>query len=107
MLAVVGQVFAVDAVGDDEDLDVLEEAVGATVGVSLVAVGLVEGFFEFESSPLEFDLYERKSIYQNRDVVAIFVATFHRDLVGDLVLVSASVALVDEFDVDVFAVVSF
>ena len=89
LVAVVGQVFAVDAVGDDEDLHVLEEAALAPEGVALVAVDLVKGLFHLHAAPLQFDLHQGQAVDQQGDVVAVFVFAFDGDLVGDLVLVLA------------------
>jgi hypothetical protein len=62
LFAVVGVVAGVDSVGDDEELNVLEKSKFGAVRVALVAVDLVECFFEFESSAFEFDLGEGESV---------------------------------------------
>lgn len=107
LFAVIGIVFGIDAVADDEYLDVLEESAAGPVGVALVAVGLVEGFFEFEAAAFEFDLNQGQAVDQEGDVVAVFVGAFHGDLPGDLEMVLAPVFLLEEFDIDVLAVVFF
>jgi hypothetical protein len=67
--------------------------------MALVAVDLVESFFKFQPSAFEFDLDEGQAVNQQGYVVAVFVIALLGNLVGDLVLVSAPVFSIKEFQV--------
>ena len=55
----IGVVFGFEAVADDEDLGVFEEAVLVLLeAFVLVAFDLVEGFADAHVALLEFDVYE-------------------------------------------------
>ncbi len=59
LFTVVGVVAGIDTAGDDENLDILKQSIVCTVGMALVAVDLVKGFFEFQPSAFQFNLDER------------------------------------------------
>ena len=67
--------------------------------MALVAIDLVEGFFEFQAPAFELDLYKGQAVYQYSDIVAVFISTFLGDLVGDLVTVLAPVLVIEEADI--------
>lgn len=88
------------AVGDDEDLDVFEEAAAGPEGFAGVAVDLVEGFAEIDAAPFEFDVDEREAVDEDGDVVAVFAgAVLGGVLVDDLQFVVMNILLVEEVDV--------
>ncbi len=74
--------------------------------MALVAVDLVEGFFEFEAAAFEFDLDQRQAVDEDGDVVAVFVLALHADLLRDLVLILTPVLLVEKFEVKAVAIVA-
>ena len=99
-------VLGLGAVGDDEDLDVAEQASARPEGVALVAVDLVEGLADGHAAALELDVHQRQAVDEDRDVVAGVVGACLDDvLVGDLQAVVVDVLLVDEPDVLGLAVV--
>ena len=75
--------------------------------MALIAVRLVEGFLELQSSALELYLHQRQPVDKNGNVVAIFVTTLDSCLVGDLKLVLTPLFLVKEFYVKARAVISY
>lgn len=94
------------AVGDDEDLDVAEQAGARPEGVALVAVDLVEGLADGHAAALELDVHQRQAVDEDGDVVAGVVGTGLDDvLVGDLQTIVVDVPLVDEPNVLGLAVV--
>jgi len=106
LAAVVGIVLGIDAVAHNQQLrEPIQTFVGVE-GVLLVAVDLVEGFLHLQAAPLELDLYDGDAVGQNRHVVAVLVAAFLIDLVGDLPLVGRCVVAVKKLDVVRGAVVS-
>jgi hypothetical protein len=50
----------------------------------LVAIDLVEGFFDFDARTFEFYLYQRQTIDQKRHIITVLVTSFQTDLIGDL-----------------------
>ena len=105
LFAVIGVVFGIDAVTDDEYLDILEQTAAGPIGVVLVAVDLFKGFFQFQAAAFEFYLHQGQTVDQQGDVVAVFIAAFHGNLPGDLEMVLAPVFLLDELDINALAVV--
>lgn len=87
LVTVVGVVLGVDAIADDEHLYEEIETAGSPEGVPLIAVDLVEGLLELQAAPLEFDLDEGDSVYQERNVVAVFIRSLNGHLAGDLKLI--------------------
>jgi len=71
--------------------------------MTLVAIDLVEGFFQFQSTPLELDLDEGDPVYQERDVVAILIRSLNGNLAGDLELVLTPLLQLQELYVDALA----
>ena len=106
LVAVVGVVLSVHTVADHEDLHVLKKGSAGTKGMLLVAIDLVEGFFEFQPTAFEFDLYQRQTVDKQRYIVAVLVLALHGHLVRDLELVLAPVLGVDELKIEVVAVVA-
>ena len=62
LFAIVGKVFAVNAIGDDEDLHVLKESTLCPEGMTMVAVDLVERLLHLHTPPLEFDLHQWQAV---------------------------------------------
>src|SRR5690606_19271431 len=69
------------AVGDDEQLHVLEQPRPSPEAVALVTVDLVERLPDVDTPALDLDVDHREAVDQHRDVVPVRVGT------GDLVLV--------------------
>jgi hypothetical protein len=49
---IVGQIFSIDAIADHKQLHVLKQTVIAPKRMVLVAIDLVEGFFDFDAERL-------------------------------------------------------
>ena len=99
-------VLGLGAVGDDEDLDIAEQAGASPEGVTLVAVDLVEGLADGHAAALELDVHQWQAVDEDGDVVAGVVGACIDDvLVGDLQAVIVDVRLVDKPDVLGLAVV--
>jgi hypothetical protein len=50
LIAVVGVILGIYTVGNNEYLHILEQTIGSPIGMPLVTVYLVEGFFQFEAT---------------------------------------------------------
>jgi len=106
LVPVVGVIFCVNPVADDEDLYELEQPVGGPERVTLVAVHLVKGFLQFDSPAFELDLDKRKSVDQDGDVIPVLPGPFHGDLMGNLEEILAPVIQLEEFKIETFAIVA-
>ena len=99
----VGVVLGFEAVADDEDLGVFEEAVLVLLeAFVLVAFDLVEGFADAHVALLEFDVHEGQAVDEDGHVVAVeyfAVGGGYAVLVDDLHVVACGVSGVDEHDV--------
>lgn len=96
----VGVIFGVCAVADDKELDIFEEPGACPERIPLVAVDLVEGFFEIHASALELNVNERQTVYENGDIISVGPgAVFRHILIDDLQEIPVYVILVDEFDI--------
>ena len=104
-IGIIGKIASVDAVGDDKELDVVEQA---AEGSLLVALHLVVGLLKLYAAFLEFNLYERETVDEDGDVVAAGLAAFHGNLVGYLEFILTPVVFVQELHPDtVLAVLGF
>ena len=96
-------VLGIGAVGDNEDLHILEEAATRPEGVPLVAVDLVEGLPNSHAPALDLNMYQGQTVDQHRHIVAVVVLgpllLAHLILVDDLETVVVNVLLGDEGDV--------
>ena len=72
----VGKVAAVGAVGNDEDLQVLEEGVVGIQALFAVAVYLVEGLPKGNAPFLQFHLHQGEAVDKNGDIVAVGMGAF-------------------------------
>lgn len=106
LVAIVGVVFGIDAIADDEYLYILEQATVGPERMPLVAVDLVKGFFQFQSPAFELDLHQKKAVNEQGYIVAVFVGAFLRNLVGDLKKVVAPIFTVVKTDVGTIAIVT-
>lgn len=99
----IGVVLGIGAVGDDENLHILEKAAPRPEGIPLVAVDLVEGLPDGHAPALELNMYQGQTVDQHRHIVAVVVARplclAHLILVDDLETVVVDVLLVDEGDI--------
>ena len=84
----VGAVFCHRAVGDDEELDIPEQAAEREPPV---AVDLVDCLINLDAGAFQLRLHERKPVDKDRDVITVliqyvaFVSRIHGDLMRDLV----------------------
>ena len=90
-VGIIGEIACVDAIGDDKELDVVEQA---TERGFLIALHLVVGLLKFNTTLLELYLHQRKAVHEDRDIVTAGFSTFNGNLVGYLELVLAPVILV-------------
>ena len=99
-------VFRVGAVRDDKYLHVLVKSASCPETVPLIAVYLVERFFQLYATAFQFNVYEGESVYKYGHVVPrVIVSVFLDILVDDLDKIVVDILLVDEVDVPAFPVV--
>ena len=103
----VGIVLGVGAVGDDEDLHILVQPAPSPEADPLVAVDLVEGFFQRHAPAFQLHMDQRQAIHQNGHIVpGIVAAAALLILVDDLQEVVVDVLLVDEGNIHGCAVLA-
>ena len=90
-VGIIGEVTGVDAVGDDKDLDVVEQA---TEGSLLIALNLIIGLLQLYTTFLELNLYQWKAIDEDSDIITAGFAALDGNLVGYLELVLAPMIFV-------------
>ena len=60
---VVGIILGIDPVADHKQLDIAEQFEARSKGMTVVTVGLVKGFFQFQATAFQFNLYQRQAIH--------------------------------------------
>ena len=105
----VGVILGIGAVGHHKNLHILKQARSRPETVPLVAVDLVERLPDGHTPPLEFNMYHRQAVDQNRHIIAVVVGRallFGNDvLVDDLQAVVVDVLFIKQRDVFAAAVV--
>ena len=102
----VAVIFRLGAVGDDEDLHVLEETGAAPERLTLVAVDLVEGLADGHTPPLQLHEDEWETIDEDRHIVTVLpLAALGGVLVDDLQAVVVDILPVKDAEVFLIAVV--
>ena len=92
----VGIVLRIRTVGDDKNLHILEQSAGSPKAVALVAFDLIERFPQFYPASFEFDMHERQTVDQNRNVVPRIVCAARFDiLMHDLQLIVVDILFID------------
>ncbi len=87
-------------IGDDKELHMLKQSTRCPKTFSLVTIDLIECFLESDSSPLELDMYERKSVDEYRHIIAIGSLTIVSSvLVDDLESIIVYISFVDEVNI--------
>ena len=78
-------VLGMRAVGDDKDLYVFKKPRTCPKTLALVAVNLVKSFLQCYATAFKLDMYQRQTIYQNGNIVAVdSLAAFGFVLINDL-----------------------
>ena len=96
----VGVILGVRTIGDNEQLDILKQSAIRPKRIIGVPLDLIESFPNRHTSTLEFDMYHRQTINENRHVVPCAVFAFcGRVLMNDLQAVLKDMRLVYQFDV--------
>lgn len=72
--------------------------------MALVTIDLVECFFDFQPTPLQFNLHKGKAIDEQRDIIPVFIPALDGDLLRDLILILAPVFLIDKLYPDIFSI---
>ena len=99
----VGVVLRIRTIRDNKDLSILKQPTSCPEGIPLVAIDLIEGFSDSNTSAFQFDMNERKSIDQNSNIISVIVlgspcGTNHV-LVDDLQEVIMDIFLINDGDV--------
>ena len=96
----VGVILGVRSIGDNEQLDVFKQSAIRPKRIITVSLDLIESLTYRHTSTLEFDMYHRQTINENRQVVPCAVFAFcGRVLMNDLQAVLEDMRLVYQFDV--------
>ena len=104
----VGVILGVRTIGDNEQLDILKQSAIRPKRIIAVSLDLIESLTYRHTSTLEFDMYHRQTINENRHVVPCAVFAFcGRVLMNDLQAVLEDMRLVNQFDVLKTGVVLF
>ena len=90
---IIGVIFGINAVTDNKQLDILEQATAYPECIPMVTVNLIKGFFQAQSTALKLNLYQWQAINQQRNVKACFACVLFGvvllNLTGDLKLILA------------------
>ncbi len=62
----------------------------------MVTLNLIVSLFQFNAATLQFNLHQRQTVDEDGHVIATFLATFNRNLIGNLKLVLTPILLVEE-----------
>ena len=105
----VGIILGVDAIGDNKDLDILEETATGPEGIPLITIDLIEGFAEGNAPALELNMHKGQAVDEDRNIVAIIMAgtlgLADLILIDDLQDIVMDILLIDEENVLGHAVV--
>ena len=102
---VVGEIFGIDSIADDENLDVAKQPLARQKRMSVVTVDLIERLFQFQTPTLQFNVNQGQPVDQQRHVIAVGAPAFHGHLTRYLILVLAPADLVNQLDVAGFTAV--
>lgn len=96
-------VFGIRAIGDNEYLNILEQAAACPKAISLIAVNLVECLLDGHTAPLQLDMDGRQTIDQHSHVIAVIIpctiVPADHILVDDLQAVIVDMVLVQQPDI--------
>src|SRR5690554_5731634 len=95
----IGEVAGIGAVGNHEQLQVLEQRVVTVEALLAVAVHLVERLTDGHTTALELHLHQRQTVDQNGDVVTVGMAASLLELLDHLQLVAGQVGLVHQVNI--------
>ena len=100
-------VLRMSSIGYDEELDIFKKSARCPEALSLIAIDLVECFLYSDSSSLELDMYERESIHEDSDIIAIGPHTIIGGiLIDDLECIVVDITLIEEIDIFILAIVT-
>ena len=105
----VGVVLGICAVGDNENLYILEQTTGCPETISLIAVDLVECLTDGHATALQLDVDEGQTINQNGHIITVVMLSTiggrYRILIDNLQMVVVNVFLVNKNNVFTGAIV--
>ena len=103
-IRVVGEISGVHTIGDDKQLDIVEQAMK---GCLVVALYLIVSLFQFYTPALQFYLNQRQAVDEYRHVVTAFLSSLNGDLVGNLKLILAPMCPVKKLNPHTLATFQF
>ena len=62
----------------------------------MITLNLIVSLFQFNAATLQFNLHQRQTVDENRDIISAFFAALNRDLIRNLKLILAPILLVEE-----------
>ena len=93
-------ILGICAVRDDEQLYILEQSAARPETLALVAVDLIESLLDIDAAALQFDMHQRKTVYQYSNIIAVRVrSVIGLVLVDDLERIIMNVALIEQVDI--------
>ena len=96
----IGIILCIRAVGNDKDLNVFKQSARCPKAVTLIPFDLIEGLAELYAAALEFNMYKRKAVYENGNIVPCFVRTaFFLILMNDLQFIVVNICFIDQADI--------
>ena len=94
-IRIICKVPGIYTIRDYEQLNIIEESVKRSLMISL---DLIICLFKLDTSFLEFNLHQRKTIDQDRNIITTFLPAFNSDLIGNLELILAPLLCIQERD---------
>ena len=103
----VGIIFRISSVRYNENLNVFEKPAVRPKTIALIAVDLIKRFPYIHSAAFQFDMYKRQSVYENGNVVTVFIipAVF-LVLMNNLQLIIVDILFIEQRNIFRFAVVA-
>ena len=98
-----GEIAFIDTIGDNEQLDIVEQAVKRCL---VIALNLVVGLFQFHATFLQLYLHKWQAINKDGHIITALLPAFDGYLIGDLKLILTPLVTVQKLYPNALAVCS-
>ena len=102
-VGIVGEIACIDTIGDNEQLDIVEQAVKRCL---VIALNLVVGLFQFHATFLQLYLHKWQAINKDGHIITALLPAFDGYLIGDLKLILTPLVTVQKLYPNALAVCS-
>ena len=103
----VGIILGSRSVADNKKLNVFIKSAACPEGITLIAVNLIERFFQCNATPFQLHMNQRKAIDKYRNVIAVFeIAALLGVLVNHLKRIVMDILFINQRDIFASSVVT-